>query len=310
MRIESAGRCVARHPRATSSPSATRSAPGSYPRTSRASASATSSASSTCASPTSPTGCVLLVAGRPLDLTPEGPHDARPDRAGPGRYRYRTSSSQRPRPRAARRRWPSPAGALGRLEDLAVWIARCRGRARRARFDDVRVVVFAGDHGIASAGVSAYPREVTGLMVRTFVAGGAAVNVLARQVGASVRVVDLAVDADLPTCPAAVTQAQGASRQWPHRHQDCPDSRAGADGLRGRHHDRRRGGRRRRRPAHRWRHGHRQHDAGDRARGAADRQGCRLSGRAGHGRGRQRVDAQGRRGARRRPPRATARPAT
>ena len=99
-----------------------------------------------------------------------------------------------------------PIGALGRLEDLAAWICSVQGMCPPRPLEDVRVVVFAGDHGIATAGVSAYPREVTGLMVRTFVAGGAAVNVLARQVGASVRVLDLGVDADLSDLPAAVTK--------------------------------------------------------------------------------------------------------
>jgi nicotinate-nucleotide--dimethylbenzimidazole phosphoribosyltransferase len=70
--------------------------------------------------------------------------------------------------------------------------------------EQVRVVVFAGDHGIAKAGVSAYPAEVTAQMVRNVLSGGAAVNALARMAGAQVRVVDMSVDADLGDLPSAV----------------------------------------------------------------------------------------------------------
>ena len=91
-----------------------------------------------------------------------------------------------------------PAGSLGRLEELGVWLAACQGVCPPRPFTRARVVVFAGDHGIARHGVSAYPSEVTGQMVANFLAGGAAVNVLAGVAGASVRVVDLAVDADTP----------------------------------------------------------------------------------------------------------------
>jgi nicotinate-nucleotide--dimethylbenzimidazole phosphoribosyltransferase len=91
-----------------------------------------------------------------------------------------------------------PAGALGRLEELACWVASVQGTCPPRAFGRIRAVIFAGDHGVAAAGVSAYPPEVTGQMVANFLAGGAAVNVLARQVVATVRVVDLAVDAELP----------------------------------------------------------------------------------------------------------------
>ncbi len=83
------------------------------------------------------------------------------------------------------------------------WPAR-RAGARRAQPERIRVVVFAGDHGVASAGVSAYPAEVTAQMVANFVAGGAAVNVLARAVQAEVRVVDMSVRAPVPGLPAEV----------------------------------------------------------------------------------------------------------
>jgi nicotinate-nucleotide--dimethylbenzimidazole phosphoribosyltransferase len=89
-----------------------------------------------------------------------------------------------------------PAGALGRLEDLSVWVASCQGRCPPRQFERARVVVFAGDHGVVRVGVSAYPPEVTAQMVATIACGGAAVNALAGVAGATVRVADLAVDAD------------------------------------------------------------------------------------------------------------------
>jgi nicotinate-nucleotide--dimethylbenzimidazole phosphoribosyltransferase len=89
-----------------------------------------------------------------------------------------------------------PLGSLGRLEDLGAWLAGAQGTCPPRPLDDVRLVVFAGDHGVAARGVSAYPPEVTAAMVRTFLSGGAAVNVLAHLHGVTVRVLDLAVDTD------------------------------------------------------------------------------------------------------------------
>ncbi len=103
--------------------------------------------------------------------------------------------------RARQLRLTKPTGALGRLEDLSVWLAGVQGVCPPRPVTDVRVVVFAGDHGVARSGVSAYPPEVTAQMVRNFVAGGAGVNVLARLNGATVRVVDMSVDADLSDLP-------------------------------------------------------------------------------------------------------------
>ncbi|WP_333618795.1 bifunctional adenosylcobinamide kinase/adenosylcobinamide-phosphate guanylyltransferase, partial [Dietzia sp.] len=91
-----------------------------------------------------------------------------------------------------------PAGSLGRLEELAEWYASCRGEVPPAPLDTVDVVVFAGDHGIAEHGVSAYPQSVTTQMVENIVDGGAAVSVLARQFGAEVQVADLACGGDTP----------------------------------------------------------------------------------------------------------------
>jgi nicotinate-nucleotide--dimethylbenzimidazole phosphoribosyltransferase len=89
-----------------------------------------------------------------------------------------------------------PPGSLGRLERIGNWIAACQGQCPPKLLERPRVVVFAGDHGIARHGVSAFPSEVTAQMVANFLAGGAAVNALARTAGATVRVVDIAVDAD------------------------------------------------------------------------------------------------------------------
>jgi nicotinate-nucleotide--dimethylbenzimidazole phosphoribosyltransferase len=89
-----------------------------------------------------------------------------------------------------------PRGALGRLEDLSVWIASCQGHCPPQQFQRARVVVFAGDHGVARSGVSAYPPEVTAQMVANIDAGGAAINTLAAIADATVRIADLAVDAD------------------------------------------------------------------------------------------------------------------
>ncbi|MBM3220639.1 MAG: nicotinate-nucleotide--dimethylbenzimidazole phosphoribosyltransferase [Candidatus Rokubacteria bacterium] len=92
-----------------------------------------------------------------------------------------------------------PPGSLGRLEDLAVRLAVLRGGAPRV--EQPVVFVFAGDHGIVAEGVSAYPQTVTAQMVENFLAGGAAINVLARQAGARVVVADFGVA--MPVLPNA-----------------------------------------------------------------------------------------------------------
>lgn len=103
----------------------------------------------------------------------------------------------------------TPAGALGRLGDLGAWVAACQGTVPPAPLDNVRLVIFAGDHGVAAHGVSAYPPAITAAMVRTFVAGRAGVNALAAAHGVHVRVLDLGVDwdvAELGDVPADVTE--------------------------------------------------------------------------------------------------------
>ncbi len=95
-----------------------------------------------------------------------------------------------------------PPGALGRLEDLSAWVAACQGRCPPKQFRRPRVVVFAGDHGVTAAGVSAFPAAVTAQMVAAFDSGGAAINVLAEVAGATVRVIDVAVDTEEPLSPS------------------------------------------------------------------------------------------------------------
>jgi nicotinate-nucleotide--dimethylbenzimidazole phosphoribosyltransferase len=116
---------------------------------------------------------------------------------------------------AARRRQDlltKPRGALGRLEDLSVWVASCQGHCPPEQFDRVRIVVFAGDHGVTTEGVSAYPAEVTAQMVANIETGGAAINVLAEAAGATVRVVDMAVDRDTSdTDPATAHKVRRSS---------------------------------------------------------------------------------------------------
>ena len=93
-----------------------------------------------------------------------------------------------------------PAGALGRLEQLSIQLAGITGQLRPP-LSPRQVIVCAADHGVTVEGVSAYPPEVTAQMVLNFLHGGAAINVLARQMGAGVRVLDVGVMGDLPTHP-------------------------------------------------------------------------------------------------------------
>lgn len=104
--------------------------------------------------------------------------------------------------RARQNTLTKPPGSLGRLEELSVWVAACQGVCPPNQLQRARVVVFAGDHGVTAAGVSAFPAEVTAQMVANFEAGGAAINVLAEVAGASVRVADIAVDVAEPQSPA------------------------------------------------------------------------------------------------------------
>ncbi|PWJ84020.1 nicotinate-nucleotide-dimethylbenzimidazole phosphoribosyltransferase [Pseudaminobacter salicylatoxidans] len=86
-----------------------------------------------------------------------------------------------------------PQGSLGRLEAIAAWLARWQSRDM-PRLDKVKVIVFAGSHGVTAQGVSAYPSEVTVQMVANFAGGGAAINQLARIAGAELAVVPLEIE--------------------------------------------------------------------------------------------------------------------
>src|ERR1700730_10322743 len=82
-----------------------------------------------------------------------------------------------------------PAGSLGRLETLAIELAGLQ-HTERPRATQAPIVIFAGDHGIVAQGVSAYPQAVTIAMMANFASGGAAISVLARELGSSLEVVD------------------------------------------------------------------------------------------------------------------------
>jgi nicotinate-nucleotide--dimethylbenzimidazole phosphoribosyltransferase len=101
----------------------------------------------------------------------------------------------------------TPPGALGRLGDLGVWVAACQGVVPPRRLDEVRLVIFAGDHGVAAHGVSAFPSAITGAMVRTFLAGRAGVSALAKEHRVAVRVLDLGVDDDFADLDAPTREA-------------------------------------------------------------------------------------------------------
>jgi nicotinate-nucleotide--dimethylbenzimidazole phosphoribosyltransferase len=98
-----------------------------------------------------------------------------------------------------------PTGSLGRVEALAVRLAQALGRERPCLVQP-QLVVFAADHGIAAHGVSAYPSEVTAQMVLNFLAGGAAVSVLARQHGLALTVVDCGVNGDFAAQPGLLVR--------------------------------------------------------------------------------------------------------
>src|SRR5438045_3104145 len=98
-----------------------------------------------------------------------------------------------------------PRGSLGRLEELAARLGGITGTTR-PRFPRKAVIVLAADHGVGAEGVSAYPQAVTAQMVGNFLAGRAAISVLARRVGARVVVGDLGVAADLESHPRLISR--------------------------------------------------------------------------------------------------------
>ncbi|TVT53683.1 nicotinate-nucleotide--dimethylbenzimidazole phosphoribosyltransferase [Amycolatopsis rhizosphaerae] len=103
-----------------------------------------------------------------------------------------------------------PVGSLGRLEELGAWVAACQGTCPPRPFARPRVVVFAGDHGIAAKGVSAYPPEATAQLVRALLDGGGVPGTLAAVAGAGLRVADLAVNGETPVAEFKVRQGSGS----------------------------------------------------------------------------------------------------
>ena len=98
-----------------------------------------------------------------------------------------------------------PRGSLGRLEELSVKVAGITGK-ELPRIERKAIVTVAGDHGVVAEGVSAYPQEVTAQMVHNFLRGGAAINVLARHIGARMVVVDIGIAAELEPHPSLVSR--------------------------------------------------------------------------------------------------------
>ncbi len=121
----------------------------------------------------------------------------------------------RPADRRARRaarqrqqRLTKPPGSLGRLEDLSVQLAGIFG-TDRPTVQGATVIVAAADHGVVAQGVTGYPQAVTAQMVRNFLAGGAAINVMARNRGVNLVIVDAGVAAPLPEHPDLQVVAPG-----------------------------------------------------------------------------------------------------
>jgi len=97
-----------------------------------------------------------------------------------------------------------PQGSLGRLEEIVAWLGRWQGR-ETPRLERVKVIVFAGSHGVTAQGVSAFPPEVTAQMVENFANGGAAINQLANVAGAELDVI--ALDVERPTADFTLVPA-------------------------------------------------------------------------------------------------------
>ena len=105
-----------------------------------------------------------------------------------------------------------PTGSLGRLEDLSIQIAGIQAKSM-PQIKQKAVIVMAADHGVAARGTSAYPQEVTPQMVLNFLRGGAGINVISRQVGARVIIVDMGVAGKLDSNPGLVSRKIAAGTQ-------------------------------------------------------------------------------------------------
>src|SRR5215217_2209983 len=107
--------------------------------------------------------------------------------------------------RARQDRLTKPPGSLGRLEELSIQLAGMRASPFPS-MERKAVIVMAADHGVTLEGVSAYPAEVTPQMVMNFLRGGAAINILARQAGARVVIVDMGVATNIPDTSGKLSQ--------------------------------------------------------------------------------------------------------
>jgi nicotinate-nucleotide--dimethylbenzimidazole phosphoribosyltransferase len=110
--------------------------------------------------------------------------------------------------RSLHERLTKPVGSLGHLEDLSVRLAGLAGECPPPLPEPAAVAVFAGDHGVHAQGVTPWPQEVTAQMVGNFLNGGAVINAFARQVGASVTVVDVGVATPLPAGMSGLVNAR------------------------------------------------------------------------------------------------------
>ena len=106
-----------------------------------------------------------------------------------------------------------PAGSLGRLEQLAIELAGLQ-HTERPRATRVPIIIFAGDHGVVVQGVSAYPQEVTIAMMSNFASGGAAISVLARELGSKLEVVDAGTLAQSPVPGIVTDKPRNGSRDF------------------------------------------------------------------------------------------------
>ncbi|MDH5257986.1 MAG: nicotinate-nucleotide--dimethylbenzimidazole phosphoribosyltransferase, partial [Gammaproteobacteria bacterium] len=98
-----------------------------------------------------------------------------------------------------------PPGALGKLESVAIKLAAMQG-VEKPTMDKIHISVFAGDHGVAAQGVSAFPQAVTTEMVKNFASGGAAISVMAKSLGATLEVINLGTVNDPGSLPIVLDQ--------------------------------------------------------------------------------------------------------
>ncbi len=98
-----------------------------------------------------------------------------------------------------------PPGSLGRLEEMAIRLSAMQ-QTETPSLQNINIVVFAADHGVAEENVSAFPQAVTGEMVKNFSSGGAAISVLARELGATLQVINLGTVGQLDEMPGVIDQ--------------------------------------------------------------------------------------------------------